>query len=141
MTTVPKPPTILKVIEGATVLSPEPLGRMDVLVAGGVIAGLRREPFALGGIDHEVIDGRDKVLVPGFIDGHVHILGGGGEGGYATRTPEILLSDLTAAGVTTSTLSRQNGWGWGGPATDHRQPDTSPRPRLPIHGGVARPWL
>jgi beta-aspartyl-dipeptidase (metallo-type) len=49
----------------------------------------------------EVLDGRGKFLVPGFIDSHVHILGGGGEGGYASRTPELMLSDLTTAGVTT----------------------------------------
>ena len=48
-----------------------------------------------------MIDGRGRFLVPGFIDGHVHILGGGGEGGYASRTPEIMLSDITTGGVTT----------------------------------------
>jgi beta-aspartyl-dipeptidase (metallo-type) len=47
-----------------------------------------------------VIDGTGKLLVPGFIDGHVHILGGGSEG-YAFRTPELMLSDLTTGGVTT----------------------------------------
>ena len=39
--------------------------------------------------------------MPGFIDAHVHILGGGGEGGPKTRTPEIKLTDITTAGVTT----------------------------------------
>jgi len=39
--------------------------------------------------------------VPGFIDGHVHIMGGGGEGGPATRTPELVLSDAVMGGVTT----------------------------------------
>ena len=42
----------------------------------------------------EVIDGKGKVLIPGMIDAHVHILGGGGEGGPKTRTPEIMLSDI-----------------------------------------------
>ena len=32
---------------------------------------------------------------------HVHLIGGGGEGGYATRTPEIQLTDITTSGVTT----------------------------------------
>ena len=32
---------------------------------------------------------RACIAVPGFIDGHVHMTGGGGEGGYATRTPEL----------------------------------------------------
>ena len=39
--------------------------------------------------------------MPGLIDAHVHILGGGGEGGYRTRTPEIMLSDIICGGVTT----------------------------------------
>lgn len=39
--------------------------------------------------------------MPGFIDCHFHILGGGGEGGFQNRTPEVKLSQLTSAGVTT----------------------------------------
>jgi beta-aspartyl-dipeptidase (metallo-type) len=41
------------------------------------------------------------VAVPGFIDAHVHITGGGGEGGYQTRTPELVLSDAVRGGITT----------------------------------------
>ena len=92
---------ILKVIEGAEVYAPERLGRMDVLVAGGRIACVQPGALDLGRAEVERIDGRGKLLTPGFIDGHVHLLGGGGEGGYATRTPELMLSDLTSAGVTT----------------------------------------
>ena len=39
--------------------------------------------------------------VPGFIDSHEHILGGGGEGGFHTRTPEASLGDLIRNGITT----------------------------------------
>jgi len=92
---------ILKVIEGAEVYAPERLGRMDVLIAGGRIACVQPGALDLGRAEVEVLDGRGKLLVPGFIDGHVHLLGGGGEGGYASRTPELMLSDLTTAGVTT----------------------------------------
>jgi beta-aspartyl-dipeptidase (metallo-type) len=35
------------------------------------------------------------------VDLHVHLLGGGGEGGFRTRTPEITLSAIARAGVTT----------------------------------------
>jgi beta-aspartyl-dipeptidase (metallo-type) len=101
MSFVPGGAAIMKLIQGAEVYAPEPLGRMDVLVAGGVIACLQPGIPCAGLPDLEVVDARGKLLVPGFIDGHVHILGGGGEGGYASRTPEILLSDLTTAGVTT----------------------------------------
>lgn len=93
--------SLLKLIEGADVHAPESLGPMNVLIAGGVIAVLQREPIQVGSLEVEVINGRGMRLVPGFIDGHVHILGGGGEGGYASRTPEIMLTDMTTAGVTT----------------------------------------
>ena len=49
----------------------------------------------------EELSGEGKLLTPGFIDCHFHILGGGGEGGYQNRTPEVTLSQLTTAGVTT----------------------------------------
>ncbi|MBI6874007.1 amidohydrolase family protein [Clostridium aciditolerans] len=41
------------------------------------------------------------MVLPGFIDSHVHILGRGGEGSFKTRAPEIQLSDLLLGGVTT----------------------------------------
>lgn len=40
------------------------------------------------------------VICPGFIDQHVHLIGGGGEAGPHTRTPEVRLSALVAAGIT-----------------------------------------
>ena len=49
----------------------------------------------------EITDGSGKQLTPGLIDRHVHVSGGGGEGGFATRTPEIQLSALIQAGITT----------------------------------------
>ena len=49
----------------------------------------------------KVINAKGKKLLPGFIDSHVHIAGGGGEGGYKTRTPEIQLSEIIEGGITT----------------------------------------
>ncbi|MBP1636457.1 MAG: iadA [Acidobacteria bacterium] len=87
-------------LKNADVLAPEPRGRADILLAGE-----RIERIAPG-IDIppaycEVVDASAFLAVPGFIDCHVHILGGGGEGGYATRTPELQLSDAVRGGVTT----------------------------------------
>lgn len=48
-----------------------------------------------------VIDGRNKTLMPGFVDALVHITGGGGEGGFHTRTPQMELTEATLSGVTT----------------------------------------
>ncbi len=41
-------------------------------------------------------------LVPGLIDAHTHLTGGGGEAGPASRVPPLAAGDLVAAGVTTA---------------------------------------
>lgn len=94
---------MIKIIKNVSVYSPEPLGDKDVLIVGDKIAAIK-ENIKIDMnelVEIEEIDGRGKLLVPGFIDCHVHILGGGGEGGFATRTPEASLTTLTTAGVTT----------------------------------------
>lgn len=92
---------MITIIKGCNVYSPKNLGIKDVILAGGKIEGiydeidLNNEKF-----EYEIIDGHHKLLFPGFIDCHVHVMGGGGEGGYRTRTPEMQLSSLTTAGIT-----------------------------------------
>lgn len=88
-------------IRNAKVYSPDFLGVRDVFVAGGKICCVRERIDVEDCLPVEVIDGKGCVLLPGFIDNHVHILGGGGEGGYRTRTPELSLSTMIEAGVTT----------------------------------------
>lgn len=56
---------------------------------------------ALASFDIKVIDARGGMIIPGLIDAHVHIAGAGGEGGPATRTPEMQLSQMLAGGITT----------------------------------------
>lgn len=92
---------MLKLIQGASVYAPEGLGVRDVLVGDSHILKIAKEIPAVKEYEVEVIDGKGKLLFPGFIDAHVHILGGGGEGSYHTRTPEIVLTDITSGGVTT----------------------------------------
>ena len=50
----------------------------------------------------EVFDACGKTVIPGIIYQHIHITGGGGEGGFHTRVPEIGLSKLVEAGITTA---------------------------------------
>jgi len=50
----------------------------------------------------EVFDACGKTVIPGLIDQHIHITGGGGEGGFHTRVPEIGLSKLVESGITTA---------------------------------------
>lgn len=89
----------LKIVKGAEIYAPEFLGQKDLILAGDKIAFIG-ENISLGKTVEE-INAEGKYLVPGFIDNHVHITGGGGEGSYKTRTPEIVLSDIIGAGVTT----------------------------------------
>ena len=92
---------MLKLIKNVNVYAPENLGIKDVLIASDKICKISDEIKFESNVDVEIIDGTDKLLFPGFIDSHVHILGGGGEGGFKTRTPEIMLTDITTGGVTT----------------------------------------
>lgn len=90
-------------IKNGEIYAPEHLGRKSVLLSGSRI-------IKLGEIDEEqirnlfeveIIDASDMIVSPGIIDPHVHLIGGGGEGGFATRTPELQLSNVVKAGVTT----------------------------------------
>ncbi len=88
-------------IKNTIVYAPKCLGKKDVLIGGGNILKIGTDLPAEKAYDVTVIDGTGKILIPGLIDSHVHILGGGGEGGAKTRTPEIMLSDIIKGGVTT----------------------------------------
>jgi len=48
----------------------------------------------------EVVDLEGRRVVPGFIDPHVHLTGGGGEAGAHTKVPPLPLSQFTRGGVT-----------------------------------------
>lgn len=94
--------SLLTIIRGATIYSPEYLGKKDILVGGRQILAIE-DHIEFHGVlpDMEEVDATDLLLFPGLIDQHVHMAGGGGEGGFHYRTPEISLSHITSAGVTT----------------------------------------
>ncbi len=88
------------IIKQADVYAAAYLGKKDVLICGGRIELISDNLSAL--YDNcKIIDGKDKILTPGFIDQHVHITGGGGEGSFHTRAPEVNLSALIQGGITT----------------------------------------
>ena len=88
-------------VKNADVYAPKHLGKKDVLIAGGQICQISDAIDITDSIECEFIDGEEKYLFPGFIDCHVHITGGGGEGGFVSRTPEITLKDAIDGGITT----------------------------------------
>lgn len=93
--------TFFTLLKNAHIIAPEDLGIKDVLIAGEKIAMIGENLSLPSVYDCEEIDCKGNYIVPGFIDSHVHLIGGGGEGGYATRTPEIQLTNITTSGVTT----------------------------------------
>ncbi|MGH8226040.1 MAG: beta-aspartyl-peptidase [Gammaproteobacteria bacterium] len=85
----------------AQVYAPEPLGLCDLLLGGGRVLWMGAGPLALpDDVDVETIDLEGRRLIPGFIDGHVHVTGGGGEAGFRTRVRPLELSRFTTAGIT-----------------------------------------
>jgi beta-aspartyl-dipeptidase (metallo-type) len=92
---------MLILIEQAEVLAPAALGVCDVLLADGRIAAIapRIDPLGVDAILTR-IDGRGQLLCPGLVDSLVHLAGGGGEGGFASRTAALDPKQALAAGVT-----------------------------------------
>ena len=92
-------------IKNAAIHAPRALGVQNLLLGGGKILwiGAARElgelPAALRA-SAAVLDLDGGTLIPGLIDGHVHVTGGGGEAGFKTRVPPVPLSRFTTAGVT-----------------------------------------
>jgi len=92
---------MLTLFKNATVYSPAPEGTLDVLTGGNVILAIGKKLDPPPGADTEVIDCAGLRLVPGLIDSHVHVTGGGGEGGPSSRMPELQLEQMLEGGVTT----------------------------------------
>lgn len=95
---------MLTLIENGEIFAPAPMGKSSVLLAGNQILKIgkidRRIVESIG-VGCEVIDARNCLIAPGFIDPHEHLLGGSGEEGFSTQTPEINASEIVGAGITT----------------------------------------
>ena len=92
---------MLTLLRDAELYAPEPRGRQDLLLAGGRIVAIAPElpaPPAAYGAD--IVDAGGRRVIPGLIDGHVHVTGGGGESGFASRVPPITFGALVSAGIT-----------------------------------------
>lgn len=89
-------------IKNADVYSPHHLGIKDILIAEEKIVAIQYDInlSSLKSIEVDIIDANKKKVIPGLIDAHVHIAGAGGEGGPATRTPEMQISQMFAGGIT-----------------------------------------
>jgi len=94
---------MLHLLLNANLFDPEPRGRVHLLLAGEQVVWVGRDVPALPkAIEVEQRDLGGRRVVPGLVDMHVHLTGGGGEAGPHTRVPAIALSRLTTGGVTTA---------------------------------------
>ncbi|MFT7528814.1 MAG: beta-aspartyl-dipeptidase (metallo-type) [Arenicella sp.] len=92
----------LTLVKNAELYAPQALGRKHLLIAGGKLVYIGDSVPELGDeLEVDVIDANGMAVLPGFIDAHTHITGGGGEAGFATRVPPVPISQFTRAGVTT----------------------------------------
>ncbi len=87
-------------VKNADVYSPAHLGKRDILICGGRIIAIEPQIAKLPE-NCRIIDAAGRRVIPGLIDQHVHITGGGGESGFTSRVPELRFSDSVTAGVTT----------------------------------------
>ena len=77
-------------IEKGEVFTPAPAGRADLLLVREhieKIGKVDREAVYRLDLETEVVDATDCLVVPGLIDPHEHLLGGSGESGFSTQTP------------------------------------------------------
>lgn len=90
-------------LEHVDLYAPEPMGVCHVLVAGEQVVWIGRDRLTLPpALEVTRVDAQGARAIPGLIDGHVHLTGGGGEAGYESRVPAPMLSAYTQGGVTTA---------------------------------------
>ncbi|MBC8371605.1 MAG: beta-aspartyl-peptidase, partial [Planctomycetes bacterium] len=94
---------MIQVLRNAQVYAPQSLGLKDVFIAGSKIIGVVdagcefKLPDGVEVVEHDVLGRR---LIPGLVDCHAHITGGGGEDGASTKVAAPLAETYFAAGVT-----------------------------------------
>jgi beta-aspartyl-dipeptidase (metallo-type) len=94
---------MITLLRNAELYDPAPLGRRHLLVAGETVLWVGRDVPALDrALEVQELDLGGRRVIPGLIDGHVHLTGGGGEAGPETRVPPVALSRLTLGGVTSA---------------------------------------
>lgn len=92
---------MLTLLKNTQLYAPEKLGKKDLLIAGKKIVAIQDNLDSLPTGLVAVVDMKGKIVTPGFIDQHIHVIGAGGKDGFASMTPEVQLSELIACGTTT----------------------------------------
>jgi len=93
--------TVVLVIEGGTVHTPEGPREVDVHIAGGVITSVGKEPAPL---DAQMVDARGMYVLPGAIDVHVHSR----DPGFPSKEDFGTLTAAAAVGGVTTVIDMPN---------------------------------
>lgn len=88
-------------LKNTNLYNPQKVGKTDILIGQGKILAIDPDLNVAGLPSVSTIDCRGKLVTPGLIDQHVHLIGGGGESGFASRVPQVTLKKLLQAGTTT----------------------------------------
>lgn len=93
---------MLTLLADADLHTPHHHGVCHVLLAGGRVEWIGTERPSLARSLVEVCELDGRTVVPGLVDGHVHLTGGGGEAGPTSSVPPLPVEALTRHGVTTA---------------------------------------
>ena len=91
---------MLKLLKNLTILRDGKPAAAEILVADRRIAAVGPR-IGLSWEGLETIDCGGMTAIPGYLDQHVHVTGGGGEGGFSNQVPPLRVADAIAGGVTT----------------------------------------
>ena len=91
---------MFRLLKNGDVYAPEHIGKADILICNDKIVDIAEHiDFDYPGT--EVVDLEGRKVIPGVIDQHIHVTGGGGESGFTSKVTEVGLSDLVRGGVCT----------------------------------------
>lgn len=96
-------------VKNGTLYNPEYKGKLDILICMDKIVSIISKDDDLLSLNFsdkiKIIDANGMIIIPGFIDQHMHFLGGGGKLGYMSRAGMIQFDDIIRFGVTTAISS------------------------------------
>ena len=92
---------MFKILKNTKLYSPKFLGKKDILIVGEKIIAIEDNLDSYINDKTTVWDAEGKIVTPGLIDQHIHVIGAGGKKSFSSMTPEVQLSELIACGTTT----------------------------------------
>ncbi len=92
---------MMHLLRNADVYAPESLGPCQLLLGGGRILWIGAElPQLPSSLEVDEVDLEGRRLIPGLVDCHAHVTGGGGESGYGSSVAPLDVQTFLRYGVT-----------------------------------------